>query len=102
VKSTLARAAFAAILGAFCLSATLPAPAIAQTKAPMAKEAAKKQGPKKGVMAVQEALNRHGAKLKVDGYMGRKTRNALKKYQADNGLKATGKLDKATRAKLGV
>ena len=98
MKSTLARAAFAAILGALCLSATLPAPAIAQTKATMAK----KQGPLKGVIAVQEALNRHGAKLKVDGYMGRKTRNALKKYQAENGLKATGKLDKATRAKLGV
>ena len=98
MKSTLARAAFAAILGALCLSATLPAPAIAQSSHPMAK----KLQPLKGVMAVQEALNRHGAKLKVDGMMGIKTRTALKRYQAQNGLKPTGRLDKATRAKLGV
>jgi peptidoglycan hydrolase-like protein with peptidoglycan-binding domain len=63
---------------------------------------AKKAAPSKSVMAVQEALNKSGAKLKVDGLMGKQTRAALKKYQAANGLKATGQADKATRAKLGV
>jgi len=32
----------------------------------------------------------------VDGYMGKKTRQAIKEYQADNGLTVTGKLDDAT------
>lgn len=54
------------------------------------------------VEAVQRALNQHGADLKVDGHSGPTTRAALKKFQADNGLKATGRIDKATLDKLGV
>jgi peptidoglycan hydrolase-like protein with peptidoglycan-binding domain len=52
--------------------------------------------------AVQEALNKEGYKLRVDGLMGKHTRTALKRYQKKNGLKVTGKADKATLAKLGV
>lgn len=52
------------------------------------------------VSKLQTALNQNGADLKVDGVMGPATRKALKKYQAAHGLKATGKLDKSTRAKL--
>lgn len=32
----------------------------------------------------------------IDGYMGGKTRQAIKQYQADNGLTVTGKLDNVT------
>ncbi len=103
MKITATRAAVAAVLGLFCLSTALPVPATAQDKAPKAeKKMTKKAAPNKTVMAIQEALNKGGANLKVDGKMGSKTRAALKKYQADNGLKATGRIDKQTRAKLGV
>lgn len=54
------------------------------------------------VQAVQQALNQHGASVKVDGHDGPATRAALKKFQAGNGLKATGSMDKATLEKLGV
>jgi peptidoglycan hydrolase-like protein with peptidoglycan-binding domain len=54
------------------------------------------------VKAVQTALNKNGATLKVDGKMGPGTRAALKKYQTANGLKATGRVDDATKTKLGV
>ncbi len=52
--------------------------------------------------AVQEALNKEGASLTVDGIWGPKTRAAIKSYQQAHGLKATGHLDKATRAALKV
>ena len=64
------------------------------------KKSAKKTMPKKDVMQVQEALNKQGSKLKVDGIIGPKTRGALKKYQKKNGFKVTGKMDKATLARL--
>ena len=107
MKITATRAAFAAVLGLFCLTTALPVPATAQDKAPMAekkvtKKKAAKAAPNKQIMAVQEALNKSGAKLKVDGRMGKQTRAAIKKYQSANGLKATGKADPATLAKLGV
>jgi peptidoglycan hydrolase-like protein with peptidoglycan-binding domain len=69
---------------------------------PAKKAAAKKGMASESVKAVQAALNKHGAKLKVDGTMGPGTRAALKKYQSANGLKATGRIDDATKAKLGV
>lgn len=105
------RAAIVAVLGIFCLSIGLPAATIAQAATPSAaagksggvmKKMAKKAAPSKSVMALQAALNQHGAKIKADGKMGRQTRAALKKFQAKNHLKATGKLDKGTRAKLGL
>ncbi|RJX33952.1 MAG: hypothetical protein C4525_08790 [Desulfarculus sp.] len=54
------------------------------------------------VKKVQTALNSAGYKVKVDGKMGKETRTALKDYQKKNGLKATGRLTKATLTKLGV
>jgi len=97
----------ALIAGLFCLGAVAPAPALAQDKPAMemkakAKPAAKKAAPNKAVMTLQEALNKNGAKLAVDGRMGKMTRAALRKYQKDNGLKTTGMADTATRAKLGI
>jgi peptidoglycan hydrolase-like protein with peptidoglycan-binding domain len=54
------------------------------------------------VEAVQQALNQQGSNLKVDGKLGSKTREALKEFQQKNGLKPTGRLDKATESALKV
>ena len=54
------------------------------------------------IKAVQGALNKIGAQLKVDGKMGKMTRKALKKFQKRNGLTVTGKPDAGTLAKLGI
>ena len=118
MRVTITRAAVAAVLSVFCLGVGLPAASVAQDKPPTAMsekpiakkamkaakkgKAAKKKAPSRTVAALQKALNGKGAMLKVDGYMGRETRAALKKYQAANNLKATGRLDKASRAKLGI
>lgn len=54
------------------------------------------------VKAIQGALNGHGAKLAVDGKWGKDTREAIKAFQKENGLKATGYANKKTRVKLGL
>ncbi|HIJ41364.1 MAG TPA: peptidoglycan-binding protein [Deltaproteobacteria bacterium] len=83
--------------------------AVAGEQSPAAKGVAKKAAgtqsakapvPNKDVMQIQEALNKEGFKLKVDGLMGPKTKGSLKKYQKKNGLKVTGKANKATLDKL--
>ena len=74
------------------------------------KKAAKKASTKKsGKIArkalfskYQTALNKNGAKLTVDGIWGKKSRAALIAFQKNNKLKATGRLDKKTKSKLGV
>jgi len=38
----------------------------------------------------------------LDGIWGKKTQNSLKKFQHDNGLSITGKLDPITKEKLGI
>jgi peptidoglycan hydrolase-like protein with peptidoglycan-binding domain len=81
-------------------------PADAQTRmsSPAAQRPmAQKAMPSDQVKALQSALNsKAGAKLKVDGLMGARTKAALKKYQSANGLMSTGENDAATRAKLGI
>jgi len=52
------------------------------------------------VKSAQEALNKNGANLAVDGKMGPKTRAAIKAFQQGHGLKVTGHLDQATMAAL--
>jgi peptidoglycan hydrolase-like protein with peptidoglycan-binding domain len=55
------------------------------------------------VKAVQQALKDQGHDPgEVDGKMGPKTQAALRDYQQKQGLKATGRLDSETMAKLGV
>ncbi len=99
MKTIVSAALALAVAGAFGLgTVTTTQPAAAQTE----KAQPKKAEANKGVMALQEALNRTGAGLKVDGRMGPKTRAALKDYQAKNGLKATGQLDRESRTKLGL
>lgn len=51
---------------------------------------------------IQTALNAHGASLKVDGMLGKRSREAIARFQHENGLKPTGWADKATLDKLGV
>ena len=83
--------------------ATQPAAEQQKAEAPATKAAPKHA--MKGnaqVKAVQEALIQSGAKLTADGVMGKHTRIALRQYQKKNGLKATGKADKATLEKLGI
>jgi peptidoglycan hydrolase-like protein with peptidoglycan-binding domain len=72
------------------------------TKRPNMKKMVKKAKPANKTAKVQSALNKNGAKLKVDGRMGRKTRAAIRAFQKSNKLKATGRLDKVTVAKLKI
>lgn len=66
------------------------------------KKSVKKAMPSEKIRAVQTALNNAGFTLQEDGFMGKKTKQALKKFQKENGLKVTGKADKETLAKLGI
>ena len=52
------------------------------------------------VEAVQTSLDRGGANIPVDGIWGPKTSAALKSFQKDHGLPATGHLDNKTREAL--
>ena len=54
------------------------------------------------VRAVQQALNSSGASLHVDGVLGPQTRKALRSYQEQNGLPATGQVDQPTKQKLNI
>jgi len=75
----------------------------ATTAAPMKMHAMKhkSEGSAK-VKAIQEALNKAGATLTVDGHLGKMTREALKSFQSSHGLKPTGHADKKTREALGL
>ena len=118
-KTTIRLAALSAAL-MFGVATVLPLTATAQTQpspapatqAPATPAAPMTSMPKKhmhhhrhhpgsaAVKSAQEALNKEGAALTADGIMGPKTHAALKSYQQAHGLKATGRLDKATRAAL--
>ncbi|MCB2228683.1 MAG: peptidoglycan-binding protein [Desulfarculaceae bacterium] len=83
------------------------APAVTKAAPAKAAPAAKAKGMKAvkvnpKVRVLQDALNANGAKLKVDGVWGKKTKMALKHFQKAKGLKVTGKVDKATKAALGL
>jgi peptidoglycan hydrolase-like protein with peptidoglycan-binding domain len=54
------------------------------------------------VKAIQDALNAHGAKLTADGKWSKQTREAIKAFQKENGLKPTGRANRKTRKKLGL
>jgi len=100
-KSVVAIAALAALsLSAPSWAATAASPAKAAPK--KAAKMVKKHHASARVKAVQEALNKHGAKLKADGMWGPKTHMALAAFQKKSGLKATGRLNKATDKKLGL
>lgn len=54
------------------------------------------------VRHIQQALNDQGHQINVDGIWGDKTHEALKDYQSDQHLNATGQLDGETFASLGL
>lgn len=54
------------------------------------------------VMELQKALNKNGAKLKVDGQWNKTVETAVKDYQKKNGLQVTGQVDASTMTKLGL
>ena len=54
------------------------------------------------VRQIQLALNRQGAKLKVDGKFGKNTRNAIRSFQKKNALKVTGQANSETVKKLKI
>jgi peptidoglycan hydrolase-like protein with peptidoglycan-binding domain len=107
-KTTIRIATLAAALlfgAATALPLTTTSADAATQQKPAAAHVTKKKMVHKGSAAVksmQEALNKNGAKLSVDGKMGPKTRAALKSFQQGHGLKATGKLDAATKKALGI
>jgi peptidoglycan hydrolase-like protein with peptidoglycan-binding domain len=97
MKSRFATLAVAALIGAvFTLPVTVTSADAATKKATHHKVGSP------AVKNAQEALNRNGANLTVDGKMGKKTVAAIKSFQKKSGLKATGKLDAKTKSALGV
>jgi peptidoglycan hydrolase-like protein with peptidoglycan-binding domain len=54
------------------------------------------------IKALQEALNKQGIAVKVDGVLDEETRVAIRKYQSQHHVPVTGEPDKATLDKLGV
>jgi len=80
--------------------AAMPAPAAAPRKAAPAE--ARMHLTTTERKAIQVALNTHGAKLKVDGMLGGRSKAAIKQFQSSNGLTVTGQPDAATLEKLGV
>jgi murein L,D-transpeptidase YcbB/YkuD len=54
------------------------------------------------VLAIQNALNRHGAAIDADGKSGPDTRTAIREFQRQAGLPITGVADPATLAALGL
>ena len=94
------------LLGAAMILALTQPSWAADTSAPSSKT----MGAKKHVARTSEEIKKLQEALKakgddpgaLDGVMGRKTTAALRRFQAGNGLKATGKLDKETAEKLGI
>lgn len=85
----------AALAVAFILAGALvPPTAFAQTSNPPASATT--------ITALQQALNKQGIAVTVDGILNDDTRAAIRKYQTQHHLSVTGEPDKATLDKLGV
>ena len=54
------------------------------------------------IKALQDALNGQGIAVTADGVLNEETRSAIRRYQSQHHLSATGEPDKATLDKLGV
>lgn len=54
------------------------------------------------VKEIQSALDQKGQHVTVDGHWGKQTASALRNFQKENGLPATGRLDPETAEKLGL
>ena len=60
----------------------------------------KKKGPQPWVVKLQKKLSAKGFVVKADGIMGPQTHNAIKQFQAKNGLQPTGQVNELTLKKL--
>jgi peptidoglycan hydrolase-like protein with peptidoglycan-binding domain len=90
------------VLLGFVLVALTAMQGAAQTSASPSTVPARESGDRAEVERVQKALKQMGHDPgPIDGVMGERTREALRAYQAKQGLGATGRLDDATLAKLG-
>jgi len=54
------------------------------------------------IRQIQEALNKAGYTMEVNGKMGKETQGALSSFQRANGLTVTGRADRETLTKLGL
>lgn len=54
------------------------------------------------VRNAQAALNTKGYDIRIDGQWGPNTQNAVRRFQSENGLAQSGRLDSATLTALGV
>jgi peptidoglycan hydrolase-like protein with peptidoglycan-binding domain len=54
------------------------------------------------IRQVQQALKQKGHDVEADGVMGPNTQAALRQYQQQQGMDATGQLDQRTLTSLGV
>jgi peptidoglycan hydrolase-like protein with peptidoglycan-binding domain len=80
----------------FSLLVALSLPAVAQT--PTTPKLTKQE-----IESVQDELHQRGyLKTRATGVVDEKTREALRKYQGDNGLPVSGRIDDETMEKLGV
>ena len=90
----------ASVLLAALTLAVMPqvTPAFAQT----AIQPAAAPLPESTIRALQEALNKQGIAVTVDGVLNEPTRAAVRKYQSEHHLPVTGEPDSATLTKLGI
>jgi len=92
------------LAGLFAVTLSVPCWAADQSqKAEPKQEKAMKNEGRDEVKKIQEALKSKGDDPgKIDGVMGRKTKDAISAFQKANGLKATGAVNHETAEKLGV
>ncbi len=104
VAAVLAGSMSALPLAAMAANDAKPAAPAKEMKAEAGKHVVKKHHRKMHrsatVKKAQEALNRHGAKLKADGFMGHRTERAIMSFQKAHKLKVTGRLDSETEKAL--
>jgi len=107
-KSAISAGERAAAESAVAMNApSAPAPTTAQTTPPqttppMRPQVSPSPQPVSDVRSAQQALKDDGYNTgPIDGKMGPKTAAALRKFQKDHGIQATGRLDSQTMAALG-
>jgi peptidoglycan hydrolase-like protein with peptidoglycan-binding domain len=102
---------FVSLLSAGAVSAqnqTSTTPTQSASTAAKSKDSAKKRGPvfranKDQVVAAQNMLRSKGVfSGEANGKLDPATRDSIKSYQKDNGLRATGTLNRATLEKMGI
>src|SRR5271166_1325014 len=113
VAAALAAGAIAAAAPALATSTASSAPATASTGTastvagqlqpwPVLKQGSNSLWPRVTVRSLQYLLNAHGARLKVDGHFGAKTKAAVESFQRSRKLAVTGVVNARTWRRLVV